>query len=108
MDFLQSTLKDEIEKKRKALQAAKANDTSAANKKYISRAELERLREKEYLEEQERDRKKKQVCLVFRSRKHTRSILTMLTFTGASSRQTRKQASMFTPSRPRVLFYLPR
>ncbi|KAJ2962127.1 hypothetical protein NQZ79_g2699 [Umbelopsis isabellina] len=60
MDFLQSTLKDEIEKKRKALQAAKANDTAAANKKYISRAELERLREKEYLEEQERERKKKE------------------------------------------------
>jgi pre-mRNA-splicing factor 18 len=61
MDFLQSALKDEIEKKRKALQAAKSNDTAAANKKYISRAELERLREKEYLEEQERERKKKEV-----------------------------------------------
>jgi hypothetical protein len=61
MDFLQSALKDEIEKKRKALQTAKANDAAAANKKYISRAELERLREKEYLEEQERERKKKEV-----------------------------------------------
>jgi pre-mRNA-splicing factor 18 len=61
MDFLQSALKDEIEKKKKALQAAKSTDTAAANKKYISRAELERLREKEYLEEQERERKKKEV-----------------------------------------------
>ena len=67
MDFLQSALKDEIEKKRKALQAAKANDTVAANKKYISRAELERLREKEYLEEQEREKKKKEVGMIMRT-----------------------------------------
>ncbi|KAG2188589.1 hypothetical protein INT44_001344 [Umbelopsis vinacea] len=60
MDFLQSALKDEIEKKRKTLQAAKSNDAVAKNKKYISRAELERLREKEYLEEQEQERKKKE------------------------------------------------
>lgn len=65
MDFLQSTLKDEIEKKRKSLQAAKSTDTTAASKKYISRAELERLREKEYLEEEERERKKKEVRIIY-------------------------------------------
>ncbi|KAI9280859.1 Prp18 domain-containing protein [Umbelopsis sp. AD052] len=69
MDFLQSALKDEIEKKRKTLQAAKANDAVAKNKKYISRAELERLREKEYLKEQEQERKKKEREIADQERK---------------------------------------
>ncbi|KAH8554481.1 Prp18 domain-containing protein [Umbelopsis sp. PMI_123] len=74
MDFLQSALKDEIEKKRKALQTAKANDAAAANKKYISRAELERLREKEYLEEQERERKKKEEQLALKQKSRAREL----------------------------------
>ncbi|GAB5585986.1 hypothetical protein Unana1_00886 [Umbelopsis nana] len=74
MDFLQSALKDEIEKKRKALQAAKANDKVAANKKYISRAELERLREQEYLEEQEREKKKKEEQSTLKQKSRTREL----------------------------------
>lgn len=83
MDFLQSALKDEIEKKRKALQAAKANDKVAANKKYISRAELERLREQEYLEEQEREKKKKEVSSIATWNVSIATTLTYIYFTGA-------------------------
>ncbi|KAL1925020.1 uncharacterized protein VTP21DRAFT_4674 [Calcarisporiella thermophila] len=48
---LSSLLKSEIDRKRKKIEAVNGN---GPKKKYYSRAELEKIREKEYLEEQER------------------------------------------------------
>ncbi|KAF7722510.1 mRNA splicing protein prp18 [Apophysomyces ossiformis] len=50
MDFLKSAINAEISKKRKALDTASER---AGSKKYVSRAELERLREEEYRREEE-------------------------------------------------------
>ena len=49
MDFLNDAINAEISKKRKTLETAKNGN---AKKKYVSRAELERMREEEYLRQE--------------------------------------------------------
>lgn len=51
MDFLKNAIEAEKSQKRKALEASQKEEGS--NKKYISRAELERQREEEYRREHE-------------------------------------------------------
>lgn len=60
MDFLNDAINAEISKKRKTLETAKNGN---AKKKYVSRAELERMREEEYLrQEAEQQAKELEVC----------------------------------------------
>lgn len=60
MDFLQNAISAEISKKRKTIESL-ANG-SEKKKKYVSRAELERLREEEYRrQEEERIAKEEEV-----------------------------------------------
>lgn len=60
MDFLNDAIKAEISKKRKTLETAKSGN---AKKKYVSRAELERMREEEYLRQEAEQRAKElEVC----------------------------------------------
>lgn len=62
MDFLQSAINDEISKKRKTIETVARNGDGSKKKKYVSRAELERLREEEYRrEEAEREAKEREV-----------------------------------------------
>ncbi|ORX89596.1 Prp18-domain-containing protein [Basidiobolus meristosporus CBS 931.73] len=58
MDFLSASLKEEIEKKRKLLDKAQGNDTKS--KKFVRRADLEKIREQEYMEEQAKLEQKRQ------------------------------------------------
>lgn len=55
MDFLNDAINAEISKKRKTLETAKNGN---AKKKYVSRAELERMREEEYLRQEAEQRAK--------------------------------------------------
>lgn len=57
MDLIEATLA----KKRSALDSA----TGGGKKKYIRRGDLEKQREQEYLAEQERERKEKEVWTYF-------------------------------------------
>lgn len=61
MDFLNDAINAEISKKRKTLETAKNGN---AKKKYVSRAELERMREEEYLRQEAEQRAKElEVCI---------------------------------------------
>ncbi|CAO3684187.1 unnamed protein product [Rhizopus stolonifer] len=61
MDFLKSAIQDEINKKRKVLEAAEKNGENNKKQKYVSRAELERIRQEEYQKkEKEREEKERQ------------------------------------------------
>ncbi|KAK9701683.1 hypothetical protein K7432_011595 [Basidiobolus ranarum] len=64
MDFLSASLKEEIEKKRKLLD--KVQGKEGKNKKFVKRADLEKIREQEYLEEQEKLEQKRQEKLLER------------------------------------------
>jgi pre-mRNA-splicing factor 18 len=59
MDFLKSAIQDEISKKRKVMEAASKRDGGEKKSKYISRAELEKIREEEY-KQKEKERKQKE------------------------------------------------
>ncbi|KAI8384759.1 uncharacterized protein BYT42DRAFT_273357 [Radiomyces spectabilis] len=61
MDFLKSAIEAEISKKRKTLDTVASGSGSDKKKKYVSRAELERLREEEYKrQEAEREAKERE------------------------------------------------
>ena len=61
MDFLQDAIKAEISQKRKTINAVAGEN--GQRKKYVSRAEMERLREEEYhRQEAERQAKEAEVC----------------------------------------------
>lgn len=60
MDFLQNAINAEISKKRKTIESL--TNGSEKKKKYVNRAELERIREEEYRkQEEERIRKEEEV-----------------------------------------------
>jgi hypothetical protein len=62
MDFLKDVIKEEQSKKRKILDAVEKHNGSDKKTKYVSRAELERIREEEYRQkEKERQEKERQV-----------------------------------------------
>lgn len=62
MSFLDSIIQEEVSKKRKVLDAVSKESGSDKKLKYVSRAELERIREEEYRrKEQEREEKERQV-----------------------------------------------
>lgn len=62
MDFLKDVIKEEQSKKRKILDAVEKHGGSDKKTKYVSRAELERIREEEYRQkEKERQEKERQV-----------------------------------------------
>lgn len=62
MNFLQDVINEEKAKKRKVLDAVGKQEGSDKKAKYISRAELERIREEEYKrKEREREEKERQV-----------------------------------------------
>ncbi|KAK4517919.1 uncharacterized protein ATC70_001268 [Mucor velutinosus] len=61
MSFLDSIIQEEVSKKRKVLDAVSKESGSDKKLKYVSRAELERIREEEYRrKEQEREEKERQ------------------------------------------------
>ena len=67
MDFLKDAISSEISKKRKTINAI-GGDKGGQRKKYVSRAELERLREEEYHREEElRKAKEEEVIYIFDS-----------------------------------------
>lgn len=62
MSFLDGFIKEEVSKKRKILEAVGKEGGSDKKLKYVSRAELERLREEEYRrKEKERQEKEREV-----------------------------------------------
>lgn len=62
MGFLDGIIKEEVSKKRKIIEAVGQDSSSDKKLKYVSRAELERLREEEYRrKEKEREEKERQV-----------------------------------------------
>jgi pre-mRNA-splicing factor 18 len=62
MSFLDSIIQEEVSKKRKVLEAVSSKEGADKKLKYVSRAELERIRQEEYKhKEQERREKEKQV-----------------------------------------------
>lgn len=75
MDALQAAINAEMSKKRKTLETV----SSGQKKKYVSRAELERIREEEYRkQEEERIAKENEVQSVHLSfKQHTHSELTI-------------------------------
>ncbi|CEI99228.1 hypothetical protein RMCBS344292_13320 [Rhizopus microsporus] len=60
MDFLKSAIQEEISKKRKLLEAAEKKEGENKKQKYVSRAELERIREEEYKKKEEERIKREQ------------------------------------------------
>jgi pre-mRNA-splicing factor 18 len=65
MNFLQDVIKEEISKKRKVLDAVEKSGGSDKKVKYVNRAELERIREEEYLrKEKERQEKEREVSFI--------------------------------------------
>ncbi|GAA5805987.1 hypothetical protein HPULCUR_011514 [Helicostylum pulchrum] len=61
MDFLKDVIQEEISKKRKLLEAVEKRGGADKKLKYVSRAELERIREEEYRKkEKEREEKERQ------------------------------------------------
>ncbi|KAI8647621.1 hypothetical protein BD408DRAFT_102929 [Parasitella parasitica] len=61
MSFLDSIIQEEVSKKRKALEAASKESDPGKKVKYVSRAELERIREEEYRrKEEDREEKERQ------------------------------------------------
>lgn len=62
MSFLDSIIQEEVSKKRKVLEAVSGKEGADKKLKYVSRAEIERIREEEYKrKEQERLEKERQV-----------------------------------------------
>ena len=62
MSFLDSIIQEEVSKKRKVLDAVNKESGSDKKLKYVSRAELERIREEDYRrKEKEREEKERQV-----------------------------------------------
>lgn len=68
MDFLKEAIQEEVNKKRKLMEAVEKRGGTDKKLKYVSRAELERIREEEYRQkEKEREEKERQVmCFKYR------------------------------------------
>jgi pre-mRNA-splicing factor 18 len=65
MNFLQDVIKEEMSKKRKVMESLEKSGGSDKKAKYVSRAELERIREEEYRrKEKERQEKEREVSLL--------------------------------------------
>lgn len=68
MSFLDSIIQEEVSKKRKILDTVEKDKGADKKLKYVSRAELERIREEEYKrKEQERKEKEREAstsCLI--------------------------------------------
>lgn len=65
MNFLQDVIKEEMSKKRKMMEVLEKSGGVDKKAKYVSRAELERIREEEYRQkEKERQEKERQVCWI--------------------------------------------
>jgi pre-mRNA-splicing factor 18 len=66
MSFLDSIIQEEVSKKRKVLDAVNKESGSDKKLKYVSRAELERIREEDYRrKEKEREEKERQVTILY-------------------------------------------
>ena len=59
MNFLQDVINEEKNKKRKVMEAVEKSGGADKKAKYISRAEIERIREEEY-KQKERERREKE------------------------------------------------
>jgi pre-mRNA-splicing factor 18 len=66
MNFLQDVINEEMSKKRKVMEAVEKHGGSDKKQKYVSRAELERIRQEEYKrkekERQEKEREVRSAC----------------------------------------------